>query len=194
MDTANTRGILLHTWYALQVRLRRERVAAQLLEDKGYEVFLPWLFLVTTALPSKPGSSRLGSALFPGYFFFRQHEMPAPLIITTPFIIRIVGTGAGTSCTMPVSDLEIQSIRSLLDSHRPITRVDIPCSGDIVRVVGGPLRGLEGVFCQAKGRSRLIITVASVGRGISVEVEQSWIEPVDAGIDHKRIHVAVASK
>ena len=174
MDTTS-RGIQLNTWYALQARLLRERTAAQFLENKGYEIFLPWLSAaVERPYPLHRERRSPGAALFPGYFFFRQHETDLPRIMSTPFVIRIVGTGTGAT-PMPVLDDEVQRVRCILDSSLQVERTELPHLGDKVRLIGVPLRGLEGVLCRPARHLRLVIVITTIERALAVEVDRSWV-------------------
>src|SRR6266550_174131 len=47
--------------------------------------------------------------------------------------------------------------------------------GEIVRVEEGPLRGLEGVLLNFKGRYRLVLSVTLLQRSVAVEVESAWV-------------------
>ena len=51
--------------------------------------------------------------------------------------------------------------------------------GQYVRVSDGPMEGMEGVLVREKGRDRIVITVSLLMRSVIVEVERSWIEPIE---------------
>src|SRR5215469_5369890 len=77
-------------WYALQVRPRTEKFTVQLLNQKGYEPFLP------TYLRKRRWSDRvkvLSEPLFPGYLFCRLDARFRLPVLTTPSVISIVGAG-----------------------------------------------------------------------------------------------------
>ena len=91
-------------WYALQVRPRTERFTAQLLNQKGYEPFLP------TYLRKRRWSDRvkvLSQPLFPGYLFCRLDPLVRLPVLKTPGVISVVGVGKEP---IPAPDHEIDAV------------------------------------------------------------------------------------
>jgi transcription antitermination factor NusG len=89
---------------------------------------------------------------------------------------RIVGLVASSSPTaVPDNDIDaLRKITSRLGAEpHPFLNV-----GDRVRIVAGPLAGLEGILSRRKQELRLVLSVQIIMRSISVEVSQHDIEPV----------------
>lgn len=157
-------GLLSGAWHALQVRLRSERSVATLLHDRGYSCFLP--NYVALADPQAHGMDRR-LPMFPGYLFCHYLANVQAPIITTPGVIRIVGSGR---IPVPVSETELESIRAVVASEA----VPRPCpfmeTGDKVVIVKGPLRGVVGVLQRVKSDLRLVVSVSLMRRSVSVEL------------------------
>jgi transcription antitermination factor NusG len=155
-------------WYAIQVRGRCEQSVAAQLRGKGYELFLPMV-----GTHRRPSSSRV-APLIPGYVFCRLGTATAP-IVTTPGVVRIVSAG---DRWLPIPQDEIEALKRVVQSALPAT----PCLdvfvGRRVRIVAGPLCGVEGVLSRAAGGDRLIVSVSILRRAVAVEVDLRSIELV----------------
>lgn len=160
------------SWFALQVRSRHETGVAEHLHSLGYEGFVP------TYSHRKRWSDRVKEMrypLFPGYMFCRfdpQFRLP---ILQTPGVIQIVGCNRQP---VRIEESEIKSIQTLVStgiSSQPWPfLLDV---GERVRIDSGPLRGLEGIVLEFKGRRRLILSVTLLQRSVSVEMEAEFVKP-----------------
>src|ERR1700719_4404386 len=93
------------SWYALQVRSRKEGYVASQIEGQGFECLLP------TYKSIRKWSDRvkeLEQPLFPGYLFCRFDFQNRRPVITTPGVLQIVGFGHKAT---PLSDEEIQALQ-----------------------------------------------------------------------------------
>src|SRR5277367_345438 len=159
-------------WYALQVRSRHERVVAEHLSGLDYEWFLP------VCKDRKRWSDRIKQVelpLFPGYLFCRfdaQHRLP---ILKTPGVVQIVGYNRQP---VPVDEAEIAAIQTLVSSGVP----NQPCSfveiGDRVEIGSGPLRGLQGILVESRGRHKFVLSVSLLQRSVAVEIDSMSVTPV----------------
>ena len=162
-------------WYALQVRTRYERVVAEHLSGRGFEWFLP------LRKDRKRWSDRMKeieSPLFPGYLFCRfdtQNRLP---ILQTPGVVQIVGYNRQP---ISVDEVEIAAIQTLVAAGVP----NQPCSfveiGDRVRIGSGPLRGLEGILVESRGKHKFVLSVTLLQRSVAVEIDSVSVIP---GGDH----------
>jgi len=156
-------------WFAVQVRARCEKGVASVLNDKGYEVFAP-------EYPRSACLSYLqqptGRYLLPGYLFVKFDHTIKPRILSTYNVIRIVGNGR---CPVPVPNHEIESIRRLIRSEAVITQWPYLKVGQRIRIMGGPLDGIEGIFLRDRGKGRLVVSVHLLERSVSTEVNSSAV-------------------
>ena len=156
-------------WFALQVKPRYEFLAACSLRSKGFEELLP------TYKSKRQWSDRrkvVELPLFPGYVFCRFNAQIRVPILTTPGVIRVVGTN------LTVSTAEIEAIQAIVARGIPAS----PCSylkvGTRVEVIAGPLAGIRGILVSHSNQYRLILSVTLVQSSVSVEVEHSDVRPV----------------
>jgi transcription antitermination factor NusG len=165
-------SIQLHPWFALQVRTQHEKNVAQFLAGRGYEWFLP------TYTARRRWSDRIKESetpLFPGYLFCRFNPTDRLPILKTPGVIQIVGYSRQP---VPVEESEISAIQALVLSG--ISRQPWPYlrEGDKVQIEAGPLRGLNGILTQFKGKHRLVVSVTLLQRAVAVEIDSALVSRV----------------
>ena len=159
-------------WYALQVRLRYERIIADALLAKGYEGFLP-MYRKNSRWSDR--IRELNLPLFPGYLFCRLDKNKRLPILITPGVIRIVGIGKNL---LPIDEGEISSIQAIVASGLDAEPHPYLQIGQRVRIEHGSLSGVEGILAGVRGPARLVVSVTLLQRSVSVEIDESCIVPV----------------
>jgi len=160
------------SWYALQVRSRKENYVASQILGRGFECLLP------TYKSLRQWSDRrkeLEQPLFPGYLFCRFDFQERRALITIPGVLQILGNGR---VGIPVSDDEIRALRLAVGSDMPKQPWPYLEVGQHVRVNYGTLTGLEGILVNVKGHHRVVLSVTLLQRSVALEVETSWLTPV----------------
>ena len=157
-------------WYAARVRSNYENNVNTVLEHKGVERFLP-----TYRSRRKWGDriKTLDLPLFPGYVFCRIPLEDRNLVLTTGGVVDIVSIGRVPA---PVSDAEIEAIRTVVGSRAHAEPWPFLNVGAHVRIAEGPLRGLNGILVQTKQEQRIVLSVSLLQRSVAVEVDRAWIE------------------
>jgi transcription antitermination factor NusG len=160
------------SWYALQVRSRKENYVASQIAGQGYECLLPTYKCIRNWSDRR---KELEQPLFPGYLFCRfDFQQRRPLILT-PGVLQIVGTGR---TPVPVSDDEIRALQLAVSSGVPKQPWPYLELGQRVRVNYGTLAGLEGILVNLKGNHRVVLSVTLLQRSVAMEVETAWLAPV----------------
>jgi transcription antitermination factor NusG len=160
-------------WFALQVRSRRETQVATQLEGQGYECFLP---LYKSERRWSDRVKEVNQPLFPGYLFCRFELHNRGPLLMTPGVQQIVGTGR---TPIPVAESEMESIRQVLASGLPSQPWLYLQIGQRVRVNHGGLNNLEGILVNFKGSHRVVLSVSLLQRSVAMEVDLSWVTPVN---------------
>jgi len=173
MESASSGSNSKASWYALQVRSRKEGYVASQIAGQGYECLLP------TYKSIRKWSDRVKEVeqpLFPGYLFCRFDFQNRRPLITTPGVLQIVGYGR---TAISVSDEEIQSLQLAASSEMPKQPWPYLEVGQRVRVNYGTLSGLEGILVNVKGNHRVVLSVTLLQRSVAMEVETSWLSVVE---------------
>jgi transcription antitermination factor NusG len=159
-------------WWALYTRHQHEKVVAEMLTNKGFDVFLP---LYDSIRKWKDRRKVISLALFPCYVFVRGQAERRLQVVTTPGIHMILTRGEQIAV---VPDAEIDAIRRVVEgSFRVEPHPFLKC-GERVRVVRGSLEGVEGILLRKKNLYRLILSVDMLAQSVAVEVDASDVEPV----------------
>jgi len=159
-------------WYAVSTYSRHEKKVSEALLQKSIDAFLP-LYRETRQWRNRTKAT-VESPLFPGYVFVRTSLDSRIEVLRTPGIARFVGFGGDPT---PISELVIEKLRLGL------SKVDAkPCPylkiGESVRVISGPLSGLQGVVVEMRNQSRFVLSLDLLAQSISVEIDRDNLEPI----------------
>ncbi len=165
-------GIAKVSWHALYTRHQHERIVAQALTGKGFDIFLPQY---RTVHRWKDRWKELELPLFPNYVFVLGGLDRMLNILTTPGVHSLVSWG-GRPADIPQH--EIDSVRRLVESPLRVQKHPFIRTGDRVRIRSGPLEGIEGILVRSKSAYRLVLSVEMLARSAAVEVDVSMVERV----------------
>lgn len=164
------------SWYAIWTRSHCERLVAQQLSAKGFSPFLPEV----PALRLGSGQVRSRRArrtcvkpepMFPGYLFVRDAMTKTRYVemLSVRGIVRVLEDG--WMRLTPIPDADINAIQRIIESGVAVFPYPLLHHGDRVRVVEGPLSGVEGIFIKAsQQKGCLVVTVDLLGRSVAVEI------------------------
>jgi transcription antitermination factor NusG len=155
-----------YPWFAMTVKLNREKSVAQCLRYKGLEDYLP-LYKARRQWSDRVQSVEL--PLFPGYIFCRFDYHRRLPVLTTPGVNSIVGFGGDPA---PVSESEIDDIKMILASGLPARPWPFIRVGQRVRIERGSLAGLEGILLREKGAVHVVVSVELLSRSVAVEIDR----------------------
>lgn len=157
-------------WYALKVRTGSEILAAGSLRNQGYELFVP---LYRRRRRYSDRIKTVDTAVFPGYIFCRfAQRRKLPVLRSTA--VQYVVSQAGMPAAIP--DSEIEAIARAVAAGAlpgPYLR-----TGQRVRILAGPLTGLEGLLTSDGAQTELTLSVHLLQRSLSVAVDSDQVEPV----------------
>jgi transcription antitermination factor NusG len=159
-------------WFALRVRSNCEVMASQVLQLKGFPVYLP---LHRTRRQWSDRTKESETPLFPGYTFCRfdpRHKLP---ILNTAGVASILQS---TNGPIPVDEAEIDSVRTLLTSGLPVGPWPFLHAGQLVLVERGPLSGMEGMIVNIKNQHRLVVSLSLLQRSVATEIDRAWVRPL----------------
>jgi transcription antitermination factor NusG len=163
-----------HSWYALQVKPKFERVVGTLLQGKNIENYLP------TYRKRRTWSDRvkeIEAPLFPGYVFSRFDVNDRLPVLMTSGVLRIVGIGR---IPAEIAEEEIGAVRRIVQSGISAMPWPFPRVGQRIVVAKGPLEGTEGVLVAVRNRYRIVVSISLLQRSISAEVDAEWVSAVQS--------------
>jgi len=162
-------------WFAVWTRSRQEKSSAAMLAKLGVENYLP---LTSKMRVWSDRKQRVTFPLFSGYLFVRLDLLRDSklTILKVPGIAGFVGNQTGP---LPIPDDQIESIRTLLASKEVFTVEPTIRKGDRVRVIRGPMIGLEGLLVRSYSTAQLVICIEMIQKSILVSISPDDVEPVD---------------
>ena len=159
-------------WYAVPTRPRHEKKVAADLQEKGVVTYLPLLSEVRRWSDRR---KMIQVPLFSCYAFVHSiFDMRLRLALYgAQGALGFVGPN---NQGVPIPDVQIESIRTLMAANVPLTPYPLLKIGQRVRVRGGALDGVEGIL-STRGDPRLVVSVESVHASFSISLEGYDVEP-----------------
>lgn len=170
-------------WWALYTRHQHEKVVADMLSAKGFEVFLP---LYESTRRWKDRNKMLLMPLFPCYVFVRGGLDRRLQVVTTPGVHMILFSGESVAI---IQEAEIQAIRAAVEGPFQIEPHPFLKCGERVRVTQGPLEGVEGILVRKKNLHRLVLSVDMLAQSVAVEIDAADVEPAEVLLDRQFVEV-----
>ena len=159
-------------WYAVQTRPRHEKRVAAQVRAREIEEFLPvhrsrnrWRNGVTADVEIP---------LFPCYLFVRVPLCDRLRLLGLPGVIGFAVNSAHPTA-LPQKDIEALRALSVVCRAEPHPFLK---EGDRVRLVAGPLTGMEGILSRRKQELRVVLSLDFIMRSVAVEVSEFDIEPI----------------
>jgi len=159
-------------WYVTYTCPRHEKYVAQQLIERNIGSFLP---LYTSVRRWKDRRKRLELPLFPGYVFVQMTDRNRLDILRLPGVVQIVSF-QGKPAPVPLAEIEALRrgvIGSVVVHPHPYLQV-----GRRVRIVNGPMAGIEGIFVRRKDQVRIVISISLIQRSVAMEIGEADVEPV----------------
>ncbi|MFM7800694.1 MAG: transcription/translation regulatory transformer protein RfaH [Limnohabitans sp.] len=138
-------------WYAIHSKPRQEARALDNLQRQGFEAWLP---LLTVEKVCRGKLSWVTEPMFSRYLFIRldtEHTNWSP-IRSTLGVSRMVSFDNRPAV---VADELIQALQTV--PQRAPERLFRP--GQTIKIISGPLKGIEGIFQQADGEHRAMVLI-----------------------------------
>ena len=164
-------------WLAVWTRSRHERHVCEQLRALRIPTFLPMRARVSHW---KDRSKRIEWPLFPGYCFAQGDVAVAHAILRCHGVAAVLTEG-GRHALVP--DQEIEAIRRLVSTRLAYETCTPAEPGTPVRVLRGPLAGVQGRLIRGSHDAQLLLTVELLNSAVRVWVSELDVEaiPVSRG-------------
>ena len=160
-------------WYAVCCKPRQEAVAEENLLRQGFQVYLPRIRIRQRRRGQWIDAVEV---LFPRYIFIRVNTLQrsTAAVRSTRGAVGMVRFG-GQPAVVP--DAVMDALRQREDAASGLHEDERPLfsTGDTVKLVDGPLAGMEGVFTEQDGDRRVILLLELLGKANKVTVSRDWI-------------------
>ncbi len=156
-------------WYAIHSKPRQEERALENLQRQGFEAWLP-LLTVEKVLRSK--LVQVVEPMFSRYLFIRldTEQTNWSPIRSTLGVSKLVSFGNRPAV---VADELIEALQQM--PEQAPQRLIQP--GQQVKIVAGPLRGLEGIYQQADGELRAMVLIELLNKQHRIVTEMQDLRP-----------------
>jgi transcription termination/antitermination protein NusG len=167
---------LASCWYVLYTRSNCEQLVCDQLMKKGFSLFLP---KIRRAHRHGEMQRVADAPLFPGYVFL-NHTMDKVSYVELRKARGMVSVlGERWDCLATVPNKEIEAIQSALRANVPLWPHAYLREGTKVRLLHGPLTGVEGVLVQVKAKKGLLVlSVDLLQRSVAIEVDYTCVAAV----------------
>lgn len=174
-------------WFAVWTRSRQEKSAATMLATLGVPHYLP---LKSEVHQWSDREKTVTVPLFSGYLFVRINlaKDSRLRVLSTSGIAGFVGNHAGP---FPIPNHQIEDIRTVLETRIEYTVIPVLNEGDRVRVVRGPLAGIQGRLVRNNSSSRLSISIETIRQSLLINVPRHDVELVEPLNHRDMTHIPV---
>ena len=156
-------------WHAVFTASRAEKKVRDRLEELGVECFLP----VQTVLRQWTyRKSRVVVPVIAGLVFVRVSRQEQVKVLQTKGVVAFLRL-KGEAGAAVIPDKQMEDFRFLLE----MTNENIK-AGDLVRVVKGSLRGMEGELIRHKGVTKVLVRIDMLGCAM-VNIPASFVEKLN---------------
>lgn len=137
---------------------------------------------VTSFLPLKSESRQWSDRkqtvhvpLFSGYLFVRVNLSDGNKfrVLQVPGVAGFVGNSHGP---LPIPEGQIEAVRTVVERRVECTVHPLLEEGDRVRVIRGPLAGMEGRLVRMNSAARLVISISMIHRSLAAHVDRDDVE------------------
>lgn len=148
---------------------------ANMLASSGIETFVA---MVERLRQWKDRKRLVSFPLFPGYLFVHIDERPHSrlTVLKKRGVVRFVEMVPGTPD--PVPDKQINSLKTLVENKAVLDPYPYLQEGQLVRIIRGPLYGVEGILAQKRDKHILVLSADVLQKGVALTVNASDVEKI----------------
>jgi transcriptional antiterminator RfaH len=175
-----TREVPLDTngrWWCLHTKPRQEKAIARELTLREVTYYLPQV--LHEGRTPRGRDRRALIPLFPSYLFLHGDETSKLAAQQTNRLVQALKVENQDELTN-----DLLQISKLLNSGLKILREPSFPVGSRIRILKGPLAGIEGVVVRRGQRQRFTAVVTYLRQGASVELDDWQVEPAEASNQH----------
>ena len=160
-------------WHAVFTASRAEKKVRDRLGEQGIECFLPVQTVVRQWTYRK---ARVVVPVIAGMVFVRATRQEQVKVLQTKGVVAFLRLRGGVGPAV-IPDRQMEAFRFLLDfSEEAVEMINEEVEvGDLVQVVKGPLKGMEGELVKFKGETKVVVRIDMLGCA-SVNIPASFVQ------------------
>jgi transcriptional antiterminator RfaH len=158
-------------WYVCHTKPRCEKRFAELMEREEFEHYLP---LVPSVRLYGTKKKRFHKPLFPSYVFARIPPTMKPRAHQQDHLVRMLPVD-----NEPRFLRQIETIKSLVESGLELSLCPPLEKGTHVRVIAGPLWGVEGIVDDPANPKGIVISVDILQQGVLARIPVDFLKQID---------------
>jgi transcription antitermination factor NusG len=158
-------------WWCLYTMARREKELMRRLVERRIPFYGPLIPKRTRSPSGRIRTSYL--PLFPNYVFLWGRDDQRVEALKSNCVSRWMEVADQEALTT-----DLRQLAQVIAAGIPVTAEARLEAGQPVRVRSGPFAGYEGVVIRREGRTRLLLAVRFLERGVSMEADEGVLEPL----------------
>lgn len=158
-------------WWCLHTKPRQEKAAAREMRKLRFTFYLPQV----TRIGRTPEGRKTRSVvpLFPSYLFLHGDSGDRLEAFRGGRLASILEVADQRGL-----DRDLRQIQTMLSSGVPVQSEPSAPVGAKVRIVTGPLKGIEGIVIRRGKKDQFVAVVHFLGRGATVDLQDWQVEQV----------------
>ncbi len=161
-------------WIAVYTKPRHEKLVLSQFTEKGIDSYLP---LIRQRHRWSDRMKWVEIPIFKSYIFAHVELKDNLEVLQTRGVNHIVKFQNKIAV---IPDVQITSLRKIIDGGFDPFPSDYFVIGDDVEVIGGPLRGINGIVSRNDTSDKLIIKINVIQHAVAVQIERKYLKPVKA--------------
>lgn len=171
------RWYVIHTYSGYEQNVKdnlEQRIESLDMQDRIFEVIVP----KEKKIKIKNGKRKVvEEKIFPGYVLVNMIVTDDSWFVVrnTPNVTGFIGTGTTPT---PIDDAEMKSLQRRMGMEEPTFNIDVQ-EGELVRIVDGPFKDLEGKVSEVDTeRGKIKVMVSMFGRETPVELDSLQVQKI----------------
>ncbi len=160
-------------WFAVYSGFKKEKIAKNLLEKKGIEVYLP---IQKVVRKYERKIKNLEVPLINCYLFVRITKSEYVRVLETEYVSRFIKIGKDL-LAIPEAEIEIMQ-RILMENIQLEVEQNTFYQGDEVMISQGNLTGLTGKLVSFQGKEKVMVELATIGYSMMIEMDKNLLKKV----------------
>ena len=164
----------MRQWIAIYTKPRHEKTVLNQFVEKGIISYLP---LIRQKHRWSDRMKWVETPIFKSYIFACIDLKDNLEVLQTRGVHNIVKFHNKIAV---IPEIQITNLKKMIEGGFDPYPSDYFVLGDEVEVVGGPLRGLNGIVSRNDTPDKLIIKIDAIQHAVAVQIESKYLKPIKA--------------